>query len=225
MPASKRSHALAILRKNLGLRQPELAEMLGCSVATIQSIEVGRLKLSESLASRISAATGCDRDWLLRNDVSEPMPPRPFNMANVESTGLQTYVYKISFLIDVFSRLFAEVRKLDKTGARDQLELLLAKELKALKKTVKDPNARPIHSTSKENFQYFEEYPWELPDELHNLLDLSYLIEVSLPAPAGSQTRAEEEKKKTAPQKHAPDQEKWSLERRRKAPSRTRRSA
>src|SRR5260221_9475145 len=102
MPASKRSHVLAILRKNLALRQTELAEMVGCSVATIQSIEVGRLKLSKSLAERISMATGADANWLLRNDVSEPMPPRPFYMANVESTGLQTYVYKISFLIDVF---------------------------------------------------------------------------------------------------------------------------
>jgi DNA-binding XRE family transcriptional regulator len=179
MPASKRSHVVAVLRKNLALRQPELAKMVGCSVATIQSIEVGRLKLSESLASRIWAATGCDRDWLLRNDVSVPMPPRPFFLKGVASSGLQSYVMTITLLIDVFSRLFAEARKLDKTGARDELELLLSKELEALKKTIKEPGAVPLQSASKDVFQYFDAYPDELPTELENLLNLDYLIEIA----------------------------------------------
>jgi len=47
-------------------------------------------------------------------------------MKGVESTGLQTYVYTISLLLDVFSRFFAELRKLGKTGARSELERLLA---------------------------------------------------------------------------------------------------
>jgi transcriptional regulator with XRE-family HTH domain len=74
MPASKYAHVLAILRKSLGLKQSELAEMVGCSAVTIQSVEVNRLKLSKSLASRISMETGADLDWLLANDVSVPMP-------------------------------------------------------------------------------------------------------------------------------------------------------
>lgn len=153
--------------------------MVGCSVATIQSIEVGRLKLSESLARRIAMATGADENWLLKNDVSDPMPPRPFYMANVESTGLQTYVYTISLLLDVMSRLFAEVRKLDKTGARNELERLLAIELETLKKTDTNSNARPLHSTSKDNLQYFDRYPSELSEELQKLLNLDYLIEIA----------------------------------------------
>jgi DNA-binding XRE family transcriptional regulator len=223
MPASKRTHILAILRKNLALRQPELAEIVGCSVATIQSIEVGRLKLSEGLARRIAAATGADVEWLLRNDVSEPMPPRPFYMANVESTGLQTYVYTISLLGDVMSRLFAEVRKLDKTGGRDELERLLAIELETLKKTDTNPNAQPLHSASQENFKYFDEYPWELKPELNNLLNLNHLIATSLPAPAGPEAPGEEETRAVS-QKYGPNQEKPSP-RARKATRRTRSSA
>jgi transcriptional regulator with XRE-family HTH domain len=74
MPASKFVNVLAILRKSLGLKQGELAELIGCSISTIQSIEVNKLKLSKSLASRISLETGADLDWLLNNDVSVPMP-------------------------------------------------------------------------------------------------------------------------------------------------------
>jgi DNA-binding XRE family transcriptional regulator len=179
MPVSKLSHVLAVLRKNLALRQSELAQMVGCSVQTIQSIEVGRLKLSESLASRIWAATGCDKEWLLRNDLSEPMPPRPFFIKDAESFGLQTYVSTITLLVDVFSRLFAEVRKLEKTGGRDELERLLVIELETLKRTDKDQNATPLHSADKDEFRYFDRYPWELPKELQNLLNLDHLIETA----------------------------------------------
>lgn len=215
MPASKRSHVLSILRKNLALKQTDLADMVGCSVQAIQSVEVGRLKLSESLAARIVAVTGCDMKWLLKNDVSEPMPPRPFFIKGVESVGLQTYVMTITLLIDVFSRLFAETRKLDKTGARDELELCLAKELETLKKTVKEPGTVPLHSTTKEAFQYFDEYPGSLPDELYQMLDLDYLI---MTAPERDQLQGDDEKK--IPHQRAEK----AAPRRRKAPSRSRRS-
>jgi transcriptional regulator with XRE-family HTH domain len=75
MPASKRSHVLAILRDNLSLKQNELAQLAGCSPSTIQSIELNRLAISPSLAARISAATGADLDWLQANDLAKPMPP------------------------------------------------------------------------------------------------------------------------------------------------------
>ena len=74
MPASKFVNVLAVLRKQLSLKQGELAELAGCSISTIQAIEVDKLKLSKSLASRISLQTGANLDWLLANDVSVPMP-------------------------------------------------------------------------------------------------------------------------------------------------------
>src|SRR6516162_2740735 len=115
MSASKNSHVLSVLRKNLALSQHEIAEMLGCAKATITSIEVGRLKLSESLADRIVAVTGCDKEWLLANDVSVPMPKRALDFQSVHS-GLrdQKHACTIQLLADIFSRLFCEVRKLKK---------------------------------------------------------------------------------------------------------------
>ena len=52
--------------------QKAMAEFLGCSVDTIQSIETGRLKLSDELAGRISLETGVSLKWLLDDDVSGP---------------------------------------------------------------------------------------------------------------------------------------------------------
>jgi transcriptional regulator with XRE-family HTH domain len=69
MRPSPRRHNLARLRLFLNLRQPEMAKHAGCSVHTIQSVELGRLRLSEELARRISAATGVHFRWLLENDL------------------------------------------------------------------------------------------------------------------------------------------------------------
>ncbi len=69
MRISPRRHNLARLRLFLDLRQQEMATVAGCSRDTIQSIELGRLSLSEELARRISAATGVHFRWLIENDL------------------------------------------------------------------------------------------------------------------------------------------------------------
>lgn len=76
-PSSLR-HTLAVLRITIGLTQKELANILKCSAPTIQAIELGRLKLSEGLAFKVSQETGCSLQWLLDNDVSKP-PVRVFD--------------------------------------------------------------------------------------------------------------------------------------------------
>jgi len=75
MRTSPRRHALAVLRLTLGLGQKEMAQLVGCSAATIQSVELnsGRLKLSSSLAERISKETGVAVRWLLQNDTAAPI--------------------------------------------------------------------------------------------------------------------------------------------------------
>jgi hypothetical protein len=60
------------------MTQKELAAYAGTSTWSVQAIELGRLKLSESLAFRISQATGVDYAWLLENDLSRP----PVNKQN-----------------------------------------------------------------------------------------------------------------------------------------------
>jgi transcriptional regulator with XRE-family HTH domain len=63
---------IAQLRAIIGLRAKELADVLGCSVPTINSIETGRLKLSEAMAKRMVHETGISLAWLLNGDVSAP---------------------------------------------------------------------------------------------------------------------------------------------------------
>jgi DNA-binding XRE family transcriptional regulator len=179
MPASKSSHVLTVLRKNLALRQTELAKMVGCSVNTITSIEVGRLKLSESLAKRIAVVTECDEQWLLANDVSVPMPNAPVVIdvtGRFSRGGLkkQTYLSTICVLAEVFSRLFAEVRKLEKTSVRDELEDRIRKELRVLQKTQTEPDARPLYSASKETLQLARKH-FELSAKSPSLEQKMYL--------------------------------------------------
>ena len=73
-PSSKR-HPVAVLRIFLKLGQKEFADMIGCSVSTIQSIELGknRLNLSNDLAMRIGINTGVSIGWLLDGDPKAPI--------------------------------------------------------------------------------------------------------------------------------------------------------
>jgi transcriptional regulator with XRE-family HTH domain len=54
------------------LKQKELADLVKCSMPTIQAIEYGKLPLSAALAERIALETGVGLDWLLGNDVGTP---------------------------------------------------------------------------------------------------------------------------------------------------------
>src|SRR5258708_3228597 len=120
MPASKRSHVLAILRANLDLKQSELAQLVGCSLPTIQSIELNRLALSPSLAARISTATGADLDWLRANDLRRPLPP-------IRALTVQNK------LIQAFTNLFAHARLIPERSERETLALYIGWELNRLK--------------------------------------------------------------------------------------------
>lgn len=68
MRRSPLRHPLAVLRIGLGMGQRQLAGLLGCSVATVQAIELQRLSLSGRLAQVASDQTGISAGWLLRGD-------------------------------------------------------------------------------------------------------------------------------------------------------------
>ncbi len=174
MPASKFVNVLAILRKRLSLKQGELAELAGCSISSIQAIEVNKLRLSESLAARISVSTGADLNWLLRNDVNEPMPPikrlradpptDPGNADNVTTVVLWM----------IFDRLFAIARRAPKTEARRMLELNVGWQLDALKNSEGDPDAD----------RFFDSPSWgsfykscSFDPELAKIINFKYLVE------------------------------------------------
>lgn len=66
-------HPLAALRAEIGLSQDQMAELLGVSRKTVQAVELGNLKLSDSLANRIVKETWISPDWLMGGDLTKPM--------------------------------------------------------------------------------------------------------------------------------------------------------
>ena len=58
--------------------------MLKCSTATIQAIELGKLKLSERLAQEIRQQTGVSLEWLMIDD-PERLPINGFHLAYARS--------------------------------------------------------------------------------------------------------------------------------------------
>jgi transcriptional regulator with XRE-family HTH domain len=65
-------HPLAILRITIGLTQKEMADLVDRAARTIQSVELGKLPLSEDLAMAVAQATGVDAGWLLEGDADTP---------------------------------------------------------------------------------------------------------------------------------------------------------
>lgn len=72
MRLSPQRHTLAVLRTLIGLTQKEMAEILECSVPTVQAIELGKLKLSMKLAGNLFHQTSINLDWLMKDDVAQP---------------------------------------------------------------------------------------------------------------------------------------------------------
>jgi hypothetical protein len=68
MRRSSLQHPLAVLRTRLGLGQTEFGDKVGRHWRTIQSIELGKLPLSEKLAERICEETGVNFKWLMKGN-------------------------------------------------------------------------------------------------------------------------------------------------------------
>ena len=65
------------LRLALEMNQNGFAKLLGRSMAAVQSLEIGRLRLSPQLAGEIASRTGVNPRWLMDNDLTE----EPYDMA------------------------------------------------------------------------------------------------------------------------------------------------
>src|ERR1700730_9827032 len=114
MPVSVGRHNLARIRKQLKLTQGDVAKLVGCSPETIKAVEVGKLALSEGLAARISRALGFNKaDWLLKNDLTAPLPKTYSAISQREAFGLGP-IAQATVLIDLFGRLFHVVSKMER---------------------------------------------------------------------------------------------------------------
>jgi transcriptional regulator with XRE-family HTH domain len=123
-----------------------MAELLGCSASTVHSVESGRLKLSDSLALRMSLVTGVNVDWLLRGDTSKPPTSfhhHPYSRSEFEDWQLSktkwprlTKTQRAIDIVACFAELHAILESAYKRGRGDyemaRQEVLVAiKELRA----------------------------------------------------------------------------------------------
>ena len=87
MRLSNQRTTLAKLRLAIGLRQKEMADLLGVSASIIQNIELEKTDLPEDLADDAARLTGADVVWLLENDPRRPIinsNGEPFTMSDYE---------------------------------------------------------------------------------------------------------------------------------------------
>jgi hypothetical protein len=73
MRTSSKKTPAAVLRSIIGIKVPEMAKLLQCSIATIQSIESGRLKVTDMMAFRMYDHTGISIQWLRGGDAKGPI--------------------------------------------------------------------------------------------------------------------------------------------------------
>jgi transcriptional regulator with XRE-family HTH domain len=112
MRPSPLRHPLAVLRNLVGLSQKQLADFVAKSTSTIQAIELGKLKLSDELAIKISVETGVSAQWLIDGDPqAQPIPNDLNPIPPSHPSG-------------VFSKEYFERRRADRMEGRDELNRL-----------------------------------------------------------------------------------------------------
>ena len=173
MPVSVRRHNLVRLREALSLTQAELGVSAGRAETTIRAIEVGKLPLSEKLAQMIAATTGADADWLLRNDLSEPMPPlkratllfKPADMAYEMYCGL---------LQHLFDRLLVALSRLPQGEPRTWLQKLLKYGLEDVIRIEDEP--KPPNPVNVGLLEFFRRHPEYLDPDLASWIDRKSVV-------------------------------------------------
>jgi DNA-binding XRE family transcriptional regulator len=176
MPVSVRRHNLVRLRDALNLTQADLGKWVGRSSTTIRAIEVGKLALSPKLATLIADQTGIDAGWLLRNDLSEPMPPlkKGVELDALEKAYLGNAVL-IAHLIHRLATLLMHYDRRPKQVAQ-VAQLSMAADLDRLKKhPEQDVKADLLGLLNLGIVEMFKAHPEMLERELRQLINLDYL--------------------------------------------------
>jgi transcriptional regulator with XRE-family HTH domain len=176
MPISVGRHNLARIRAQLKLTQADLGKLVRCSPASIKAVEIGKLALSDSLASRLSHALGIDKEWLLKNDLSAPLPAR-YSPPIQEKASDDTAPATAGLLFELFSHLFAVVAKMEKNQLRAALELYLGVQLDGLKKLAKPV---PVTELSRQAIEFLLQHPDLMDPDLKQWVDLNGLLKFNL---------------------------------------------
>lgn len=86
MNEHKPRHPLGVARRIAGLRQKELAALLGYSLQMVKKVEGGENKISEPMALMAYVKLGVDYDWLMAGD-----PAKPAKSADANSYTKEDY--------------------------------------------------------------------------------------------------------------------------------------
>ena len=164
------------LREELNLTQTTFADWIGRSVATVKAIETAALRLSPRLATVISAVTGVDKHWLLRNDLTELMPPLSPLSGRLRK-GDKAYDSTLLLLTMVFERLCHSLRQLKPSTSKNQTVELFERLLKTLESPEykREAALEEIAPYTVGAAEYFASHPHEFDLELVNLLNAEYL--------------------------------------------------
>jgi DNA-binding XRE family transcriptional regulator len=175
MPGSVRRHNLQRLRAELNVTQETLAGWIGRSTAAIKAVEIGKLALSDNLATLIASVTGADKEWLLRNDLSESMPPLVRLSANYSPQD-RAYDVSIGVLQHLFERLFAAAVRLKPSQARKTLALFIKWWLEILERDEHQPDCEYGALLNVESFEFLKAHPGLFDPDLVSLFNIDFLL-------------------------------------------------
>lgn len=131
---------MAVLRSILGIKDIAMAELLRCSPATIHSLEIGRLKLSERMRTRVVHETNVDADWLVRgnprvapvNRAGKAYTKEDFFTRQADKAGELTELKYLAPLASV--EFYASVRSILRKAAKSgEIQLAIFKIAAAVK--------------------------------------------------------------------------------------------
>ena len=110
---------MTVLRSVAGLTQEQLAALVDCSRMSIQAIESGKLRLSPSMAEKISLNTGVCMQWLLANKYRVPpvcardperlYTPEAFKMTRAEISNPRVHPVDVEVIHSMLASAFAQL--------------------------------------------------------------------------------------------------------------------
>jgi hypothetical protein len=151
MRTSTKRTPVAILRALIGLKDWELAELVGCGKTSIHSLESGRMRLSASMAERFGTETGVSTDWLLAGDPElppidrsgEPYTKNVFaefqaSKACLDNSDKRTSMY----LADLFGSVMGEI--IEAARQKSKVALVTFKISEFLMRLQKEFGSKPL---------------------------------------------------------------------------------
>jgi transcriptional regulator with XRE-family HTH domain len=175
MPTSLLKHNLARLRAELRLTQADLAALVNRSPSAIKYVEIGNLDLSPKLAALVSEVTGAPAEWLLKNDLSEPVPPQ-LRVSNTYDPDGDEYRLTCGLLKILFNHFLSALDRLKDGDGKDKVIQYVEHSIDRMRKGKAPDNAFASHTATTVMLDFFHRHPEKLDLDLRGLIDLDLLL-------------------------------------------------